>query len=134
MGEWIGNSVQKLGFLPEAHTDFIMAVITEELGGIGLAVIIWAYLLIMFRGVRIAVQIDDPFGKLLAVGLTFQIMIQALFNLGAVFGLLPITGIPLPFVSYGGSSLLFMLTTAGILVNLSSHVKRGVKKDVAFLL
>ncbi|CAI8911048.1 putative lipid II flippase FtsW [Bacillus licheniformis] len=133
-GNGLGNSVQKLGFLPEAHTDFIMAVITEELGGIGLAVIIWAYLLIMFRGVRIAVQIDDPFGKLLAVGLTFQIMIQALFNLGAVFGLLPITGIPLPFVSYGGSSLLFMLTTAGILVNLSSHVKRGVKKDVAFLL
>ena len=133
-GNGLGNSVQKLGFLPEAHTDFIMAVITEELGGIGLAVIIWAYLLIMFRGVKIAAQIDDPFGKLLAVGITFQIMIQALFNLGAVFGLLPITGIPLPFVSYGGSSLMFMLTSAGILVNLSSHVKRGVKKDVAFLL
>ncbi len=133
-GNGLGNSVQKLGFLPEAHTDFIMAVISEELGGIGLAMIIGAYLLIMFRGVRIAVQIDDPFGKLLAVGLTFQIMIQALFNLGAVFGLLPITGIPLPFVSYGGSSLMFMLISAGILVNLSSHVKRGVKKDEAFLL
>ncbi|MCY8540172.1 putative peptidoglycan glycosyltransferase FtsW [Bacillus licheniformis] len=133
-GNGLGNSVQKLGFLPEAHTDFIMAVISEELGGIGLAMIIGAYLLIMFRGVRIAVQIDDPFGKLLAVGLTFQIMIQALFNLGAVFGLLPITGIPLPFVSYGGSSLMFMLMSAGILVNLSSHVKRGVKKDGAFLL
>ncbi|MCY8377988.1 putative lipid II flippase FtsW [Bacillus haynesii] len=133
-GNGLGNSVQKLGFLPEAHTDFIMAVISEELGGIGLAMIIGAYLLIMFRGVRIAVQIDDPFGKLLAVGLTFQIMIQALFNLGAVFGLLPITGIPLPFVSYGGSSLMFMLMSAGILVNLSSHVKRGVKKDEAFLL
>ncbi|MEC1449025.1 putative lipid II flippase FtsW [Bacillus haynesii] len=133
-GNGLGNSVQKLGFLPEAHTDFIMAVITEELGGIGLVMIIGAYLLIMFRGVRIASKIDDPFGKLLAVGLTFQIMIQALFNLGAVFGLLPITGIPLPFVSYGGSSLMFMLMSAGILVNLSSHVKRGVKKDEAFLL
>lgn len=131
-GNGLGNSVQKLGFLPEAHTDFIMAVISEELGGIGLAMIIGAYLLIMFRGVRIAVQIDDPFGKLLAVGLTFQIMIQALFNLGAVFGLLPITGIPLPFVSYGGSSLMFMLTSAGILVNLSSYVKRGVKKERPF--
>ncbi|MCY8372574.1 putative lipid II flippase FtsW [Bacillus haynesii] len=133
-GNGLGNSVQKLGFLPEAHTDFIMAVITEELGGVGLVMIIGAYLLIMFRGVRIASKIDDPFGKLLAVGLTFQIMIQALFNLGAVFGLLPITGIPLPFVSYGGSSLMFMLMSAGILVNLSSHVKRGVKKDEAFLL
>ncbi|MCY8224094.1 putative lipid II flippase FtsW [Bacillus haynesii] len=131
-GNGLGNSVQKLGFLPEAHTDFIMAVITEELGGVGLVMIIGAYLLIMFRGVRIASKIDDPFGKLLAVGLTFQIMIQALFNLGAVFGLLPITGIPLPFVSYGGSSLMFMLTSAGILVNLSSHVKRGVEKERLF--
>ncbi|MEC1474516.1 putative lipid II flippase FtsW [Bacillus haynesii] len=131
-GNGLGNSVQKLGFLPEAHTDFIMAVITEELGGVGLVMIIGAYLLIMFRGVRVASKIDDPFGKLLAVGLTFQIMIQALFNLGAVFGLLPITGIPLPFVSYGGSSLMFMLMSAGILVNLSSHVKRGVEKERLF--
>ncbi|WP_331837351.1 putative lipid II flippase FtsW [Bacillus paralicheniformis] len=131
-GNGLGNSVQKLGFLPEAHTDFIMAVISEELGGVGLLMIIGAYLLIMFRGVKIAAQIDDPFEKLLAVGITFQIMIQALFNLGAVFGLLPITGIPLPFVSYGGSSLMFMLTSAGILVNLSSHVKRGVKKEGPF--
>ncbi|ARA84590.1 putative lipid II flippase FtsW [Bacillus paralicheniformis] len=131
-GNGLGNSVQKLGFLPEAHTDFIMAVISEELGGVGLLMIIGAYLLIMLRGVKIAAQIDDPFGKLLAVGITFQIMIQALFNLGAVFGLLPITGIPLPFVSYGGSSLMFMLTSAGILVNLSSHVKRGVKKEGPF--
>ncbi|MCY7807393.1 putative lipid II flippase FtsW [Bacillus spizizenii] len=132
-GNGLGNSVQKLGFLPEAHTDFIMAVITEELGGAGLLMIIGAYLLMMFRGVRIAVQINDPFGKLLAIGLTFQIMIQALFNLGAVLGLLPITGIPLPFVSYGGSSLMFMLISAGILVNISSHVKRG-KKSEAYLL
>ncbi|AJO16870.1 Cell division protein FtsW [Bacillus paralicheniformis] len=131
-GNGLGNSVQKLGFLPEAHTDFIMAVISEELGGVGLLMIIGAYLLIMLRGVKIAAQIDDPFGKLLAVGITFQIMIQALFNLGAVFGLLPITGIPLPFVSYGGSSLMFMLTSAGILVNLSSHVQRGVKKEGPF--
>ncbi|MED0868938.1 putative lipid II flippase FtsW [Bacillus spizizenii] len=132
-GNGLGNSVQKLGFLPEAHTDFIMAVITEELGGAGLLMIIGAYLLMMFRGVRIAVQINDPFGKLLAIGLTFQIMIQALFNLGAVLGLLPITGIPLPFVSYGGSSLMFMLISAGILVNISSHVKRS-KKSEAYLL
>ncbi|KUL15145.1 cell division protein FtsW [Bacillus licheniformis LMG 6934] len=74
-GNGLGNSVQKLGFLPEAHTDFIMAVISEELGGVGLLMIIGAYLLIMLRGVKIAAQIDDPFGKLLAVGITFQIMI-----------------------------------------------------------
>lgn len=132
-GNGLGKSVQKLGFLPEAHTDFIMAVVIEELGAVGLLMMIGAYLLMMFRGVRIAVQINDPFGKLLAIGLTFQIMIQALFNLGAVFGLLPITGIPLPFVSYGGSSLLFMLISAGILVNLSSHVKRRNKRE-AYLL
>ncbi len=132
-GNGLGKSVQKLGFLPEAHTDFIMAVVIEELGAVGLLMMIGAYLLMMFRGVRIAVQINDPFGKLLAIGLTFQIMIQALFNLGAVFGLLPITGIPLPFVSYGGSSLLFMLISAGILVNLSSHVKRRKKRE-AYLL
>lgn len=123
-GNGLGGSIQKLGFLPEAHTDFIMAVISEELGFIGVSFVIGAYLLIMYRAVRIVRSLQDPFGKLLTVGLTFQIMLQAGFNLGAVFGLLPITGIPLPFISYGGSSLVFMMITAGILVNLSSYIKR----------
>ena len=124
-GNGLGGSIQKLGFLPEAHTDFIMAIISEELGIMGLLfVMMGAYLLIMYRAVRIVQGLQDPFGKLLTIGLTFQIMIQAAFNLGAVFGLLPITGIPLPFISYGGSSLVFMMISAGILVNLSSSIKR----------
>lgn len=84
-----------------------------------------AYLLIMYRAMRIVRALHDPFGKLLTIGLTFQIMLQAVFNLGAVFGLLPITGIPLPFISYGGSSLVFMMISLGILVNLSSYVKKN---------
>ncbi|WP_411266070.1 putative lipid II flippase FtsW [Bacillus sp. LLTC93] len=124
-GNGLGGSIQKLGFLPEAHTDFIMAVISEELGLLGISFVIGAYLLIMYRAVRIVRALQDPFGKLLTIGLTFQIMIQAVFNLGAVFGLLPITGIPLPFISYGGSSLVFMMISAGILVHLSSYVKRN---------
>ncbi len=123
-GNGLGGSFQKLGFLPEAHTDFIMAIISEELGMMGLLFVMGAYLLIMYRAVRIVQGLQDPFGKLLTIGLTFQIMIQAAFNLGAVFGLLPITGIPLPFISYGGSSLVFMMISAGILVNLSSSIKR----------
>ncbi|MBD3861266.1 putative lipid II flippase FtsW [Bacillus sp. 28A-2] len=120
-GNGLGGSIQKLGFLPEAHTDFIMAVISEELGLLGILFVLGAYLLIMNRSVRIVQALHDPFGKLLTIGLTFQIMLQAVFNLGAVFGLLPITGIPLPFISYGG----FMMISAGILVNLSSYVKRN---------
>ncbi|MCY7451748.1 putative lipid II flippase FtsW [Bacillus altitudinis] len=123
-GNGLGGSIQKLGFLPEAHTDFILAIISEELGIMGLLFVMGAYLLIMYRAVRIVQGLQDPFGKLLTIGLTFQIMIQAAFNLGAVFGLLPITGIPLPFISYGGSSLVFMMISAGILVNLSSSIKR----------
>ncbi|MED4203758.1 putative lipid II flippase FtsW [Neobacillus mesonae] len=123
-GQGLGKGIQKLGFLPEAHTDFIMAVISEELGVFGLLIVIFSYLFIMRRGVRIAILSKDPFAKLLAIGLTFQIMTQALFNLGAVCGLLPITGVPLPFISYGGSSLIIMLITTGILVNLSYHARK----------
>ncbi|MUK90382.1 putative lipid II flippase FtsW [Ornithinibacillus sp. L9] len=119
-GNGLGNSVQKLGYLPEAHTDFIMAVILEEIGVVGLAIIMFSYLYIMFRGVRIAKQAPTMFAKLLAVGLTFQLIIQAVINLGAVSGLLPITGITLPFISYGGSSLVFTMITAGLLINISA--------------
>lgn len=123
LGRGLGNSIQKLGYLPEAHTDFIMAVILEELGIFGLLFVTILYLFIMLRGVSTARKHTNAFPKLLAIGLTFQIMIQVIFNLGAVSGLLPITGITLPFISYGGSSLVFMLFSAGILVNLSSSEK-----------
>ena len=120
-GNGLGNSVQKLGYLPEAHTDFIMAVIVEELGLIAVLLVIGSYLYILYRGIRIAQEVDSLYLRLLALGVTFQIIIQAVFNLGAVSGMLPITGIPLPFVSYGGTSLVFTLISAGILVNISGR-------------
>ncbi|QFT90415.1 Lipid II flippase FtsW [Bacillus sp. THAF10] len=120
-GRGLGNGIHKLGYLPEAHTDFILAVISEELGIFGVAFLFLLYLIVLVRGVRIGVAIKDPFGKLLAFGITFQIASQAFFNAGAVSGLLPITGITLPFISYGGSSLLITIYAAGILVHLSKH-------------
>ncbi|WP_440894990.1 putative lipid II flippase FtsW [Amphibacillus sp. Q70] len=120
-GNGLGNSVQKLGYLPEAHTDFIMAVIIEELGLIAILLVIGIYLFILYRGINIAKEVDSLYLKLLALGVTFQITIQAVFNLGAISGVLPITGIPLPFVSYGGTSLVFTLLSAGILVNVSGR-------------
>ncbi|WP_083402328.1 putative lipid II flippase FtsW [Bacillus sp. MUM 116] len=130
-GQGLGKGIQKLGYLPEAHTDFIMSVISEELGVFGVLIVIISYLFIMYRGVRISLKSREPFAKLLAIGLTFQIMVQAVFNLGAVSGLLPITGVPLPFISYGGSSLIILLISSGILVNLSFHSNKGFKQKRA---
>ena len=127
-GRGLGNSIQKLGYLPEAHTDFIMSIIMEELGIIGLLIVICSYIFIMYRGMRIAQYSTQLFPKLLAIGLTFQMIVQAIFNLGAVSGLLPITGVPLPFISYGGSSLVMMLITSGILVNLSRYTNKVESK------
>lgn len=129
-GRGLGYSVQKLGYLPEAHTDFIMSIIVEELGIFGLMIVICSYLFIMYRGVHIALHLTQPFPKLLAIGLTFQMLIQAIFNLGAVSGLLPITGVPLPFISYGGSSLIMMLISSGILVSLSRHTTKEKKVKI----
>ncbi|SDC29435.1 cell division protein FtsW [Pelagirhabdus alkalitolerans] len=120
-GNGLGNSVQKLGYLPEAHTDFIMSVIVEELGIIGVTFVIGGYLFILYRGIQISKEVDSLYLRLLALGITFQFITQAFFNLGAVSGLLPITGIPLPFISYGGTSLVFTLLAAGILVNVSGR-------------
>jgi len=121
MGRGLGQGIHKLGYLPEAHTDFILAVISEELGIFGVLFLFLLYLTFLVRGVRIGVALKDPFGKLLAFGITFQISSQVFFNAGAVSGLLPITGITLPFISYGGSSLLITIFAAGILVHLSKH-------------
>ncbi|MCM3618994.1 putative lipid II flippase FtsW [Sutcliffiella horikoshii] len=120
-GRGLGQGIHKLGYLPEAHTDFILAVISEELGIFGVLFLFLLYLIVLLRGVRIGVALKDPFGKLLAFGITFQISSQVFFNAGAVSGLLPITGITLPFISYGGSSLLITIYAAGILVHLSKH-------------
>lgn len=118
-GLGLGNSVQKTGFLPESHTDFIMAIISEELGIFGVGFVILCLSFIILKGFLIARKCDDPFGSLLAIGISGMIGVQACVNLGALTGLLPVTGVPLPFVSYGGSSMLALMASTGILVNIS---------------
>ena len=112
---------QKLFYLPEPHTDFIFAVICEELGLIGALAVIALFCVIMWRGLRAATACSNDFGRLLAIGLTVLVVGQALVNMSVVLGLLPTKGIPLPLVSYGGSSLLMNLLAVGILLNVSQH-------------
>jgi cell division protein FtsW len=121
-GLGLGEGIQKYGYLPESHTDFIMAVIAEELGifGVGFVLLLLAY--IVLKGMLIARKCDDPFGSLLAIGISSMIGIQSFINLGGITGLIPITGVPLPFVSYGGSSLFLLMLAMGILVNVSMFV------------
>ncbi|EJV82140.1 putative lipid II flippase FtsW [Bacillus mycoides] len=126
-GRGLGNSVQKYGYLPEPQTDFIMAIISEELGFIGVAVILICLLLIIIRSFRIAQKCKDPFGSLIAIGIASLLGVQTFINVGGMSGLIPLTGVPLPFVSYGGSSLLANLLAMGILLNIASHVKRQEK-------
>lgn len=118
-GMGIGNSRQKLGFLPEQNTDFIFAITAEELGFIGASLIVILFMVLAWRGYRIAIKCKDPFGSLLAVGITTGLVLQAGLNLGVVTGTLPVTGIALPFISYGGSSLLMSLGAVGVLLNIS---------------
>jgi cell division protein FtsW len=120
-GRGLGQSVAKLNFLPEAHTDMIFAIIGEELGLVGAAAVIAAYCAFAYAGLRIALACKDPFGKRLAAGLTALVCGQAAINLAAVMGLAPLTGIPLPFVSYGGSSLVVALASVGILLNIAGN-------------
>jgi len=118
-GAGLGEGVGKISYLPEAHTDMIFAVIGEELGLFGSVLVIGAFAVFAVAGFRIAFRCRDPFGKLLAAGLTALICGQAAINLGAVLGIAPLTGIPLPFVSYGGSSLVVLLAGVGILLNIA---------------
>jgi cell division protein FtsW len=118
-GVGLGQSVQKANYLPEAHTDMIFAIIGEELGLVGAAAVIAAYCAFAYAGLKIALGCKDAFGKRLAAGLTALVCGQAAINLAAVMGLAPLTGIPLPFVSYGGSSLVVALASVGILLNIA---------------
>ena len=113
---------QKLFYLPEAHTDFIFAVVGEELGLLGTAAVLVLVGVLCWRGLRIAARAPDGYARLLAVGITTMIVGQALINLSVVVGLLPTKGIPLPFISYGGSDAVVMLLGMGLLLNLSQHV------------
>jgi cell division protein FtsW len=124
-GTGLGQSVQKLGYLMEAHTDFIMSIIAEELGFLGVIIVIGLIAAIVLRGIFIARKSEDSFGALLAIGISSMVGIQAFINLGAISGVLPITGVPLPFVSYGGSSLLIMMISMGILNNVAMTVKKN---------
>jgi cell division protein FtsW len=118
-GRGLGQGIEKIHYLPEAHTDMIFAVIGEELGLVGAAVIVVGYCAFSYAGLRLALTCKDPFGKRLAAGITALISGQAAINLAAVLGLAPLTGIPLPFVSYGGSSLVVALLSVGILLNIA---------------
>jgi cell division protein FtsW len=125
-GKGLGQGVQKINFLPEAHTDMIFAVIAEELGLIGSTLVIGAYAALGYAGLRIALQCTDPFAKRLAAALSALICGQAAVNLAAVMGVAPLTGIPLPLVSAGGSSLVVALTAVGVLLNIASGAGRRV--------
>jgi cell division protein FtsW len=120
-GRGLMGGVQKLFYLPEPHNDFIYSVIGEELGLIGATLVLVCFCVITWRGLRTAVRAPDRFGALLAIGLTTMVVFQAFFNISVVLGLLPPKGIPLPFVSAGGSSLLINLMGMGILLNVSQH-------------
>jgi cell division protein FtsW len=129
LGVGLGNGVQKINYLPEAHTDMIMAVIGEELGLLGVTAVICAYATFAYAGLRIALTCTDPFGKRLAAGIVGLVCGQAVINLAAVLGLAPLTGIPLPFISYGGSSLVVALLSVGILLNIAG--RHGAQGKVA---
>ena len=120
-GRGLGESKQKLFYLPEPHTDFIFAILGEELGFLGAAATVALFGLLLWRGVRVGLRVAEPFGAFLALGLTVMLTTQALVNLGVVVGLLPTKGLPLPFVSFGGSSLLTAMLAAGVILNVSQH-------------
>jgi cell division protein FtsW len=128
-GVGLGESVQKIYYLPEASTDMIFAIVGEELGLIGSCAIIIAFVLFGYAGFSIALRCTDPFGKRLAAGITALVCGQAAVNLGAVMGFAPLTGIPLPFVSYGGSSLVVCLAVVGILLNIA--VRGGAERTAS---
>ncbi len=122
-GRGLGESKQKLFYLPEPHTDFIFAVLGEELGLVGAVAVITLFGLLIWRGIRIGLGAPDPFGAFLALGLTALLACQTLVNLGVVTGVLPTKGLPLPFISFGGSSLVMAMISIGVLLNISQHAR-----------
>jgi cell division protein FtsW len=123
----LGDGRQKLFFLPEPHTDFIFSIIGEELGFVGTVIVVLLFLVIIWRGVQIALKSLDLYGAYLSLGLTSLIGVQAMVNLAVSVGLLPTKGLTLPFVSMGGSSLIVSMVSAGVLLNISKNA--GVKRQ-----
>jgi cell division protein FtsW len=124
-GTGLGNSIAKNQFLPTPHTDFIFAIIGEEIGLVGALVLLTIFLVIFQRGIKIAKDSNDSFGVLLALGLSFSIILYAFVNAAVVTNILPVTGLPMPLISYGGSNILTSSITLGILLNISQS-KRSI--------
>jgi len=124
-GNGMGESKQKLFFLPDSHTDFIFSIIGEEFGYIGVTIILILFIVILVHGLKIARKAPDGFGQFLALGVTLNITLYAFMNIAVVTGIVPATGLPLPFISYGGSHMIFMGVSLGILLNISRHVERS---------
>lgn len=123
VGLGLGASRQKYNYVPEPQTDFIFSILAEELGFIGGVTVLMLFLILVWRGMRAAMTAPDTFGSLLAVGIVGIVAVQVLINIGVVIGLMPVTGITLPLISYGGSSLTLMLTSLGILLNISRYAR-----------
>lgn len=123
LGLGFGHSRQKYFYLPEPQTDFIFAILAEELGFVGGSFVLLCFAVLLWRGLRIALHAPDLFGTLFATGIIGMIAVQVMINIGVVIGLIPVTGITLPLLSYGGSSLTLMLVTIGILLNISRHIR-----------
>ena len=122
-GHGLMEGKQKLFYLPEPHTDFIFSVISEELGLVGAVAIVLLFTIFLWRGVRTAMRTQDAFGRFLAVGITCMVVVQAFINISVVLGLMPTKGIPLPFISYGGSSIFITLACVGVLLNVTKHAE-----------
>ena len=119
LGMGLGNSIQKHFYLPEPQTDFIFSIISEELGFAGILIVTTLFITIIYRSITISIKQEDNFAKYLSFGITFSLAFQTLLNLMVVVGLIPVTGVTLPFLSYGGSSLLISLLSIGIVLNIS---------------
>ena len=128
-GVGYGGSIQKLSYLPECHTDFIFAIIAEELGWVGCVLIIGLFWTLIHRGFIIASRCPDMFGKLLAIGITFSIGFQAFLNISVASSFFPTTGVPLPFISYGGSSLIVSMCMIGVLLNISKKRIKSIRNS-----
>jgi len=133
LGLGLGNSVQKYSYLPEAQTDFIFAIIGEELGLIGTLIIVLLFMLFAYFGIRIVLRTSEPFGRAVAAGITGMIVVPAIINISVVTGLIPVTGLTLPFISFGGSSLFINMIAVGVLLNISRQnlLVRRIKKDIS---
>ncbi len=123
-GLGLGQSVQKMGYLPEPQTDFILAIISEELGTFGIAIVLFGLGFIVYKAMRIAIKAKDPLARMIAAGIGSWIGIQTFVNVGGLSGIIPLTGVPLPFISYGGTSIILLSLAMGILANVSMVVKK----------